>query len=301
MQLFNSKCISSWHKGQVSFSRINTSRALLVIIRIHRFLCKLYPKEKIMLNLIAFVLLASSACASRLDIIGGKDVDTPGKYPWQVGLLVSDQLNCGGALISDHWVLTAAHCLPSSIVGNSILVGAHDVETRSQGNPVSYQFSAFYGHPGFIWIPEVGYDIGLVYIEEGMDVESNGFAGLIDMAEEGDDFLDASCVITGWGRTRFSPVEIPDILQEADVTEVAWDECEQIHGGLNPDAICISGEFQRGSCHGDSGGPFACRRGDSWVLAGITSWGDPECSVDFPSVYTRVSMYRDWIKEHTGF
>ena len=41
--------------------------------------------------------------------------------------------------------------------------------------------------------------MGLVYIEEGMDIEENGYAGIISMAEEGNDFLQSDCIISGWG------------------------------------------------------------------------------------------------------
>ncbi|MBN3295442.1 KLKB1 protein, partial [Amia calva] len=52
---------------------------------------------------------------------------------------------------------------------------------------------------------------------------------------------------------------------------------------------------------GDSGGPLVCRKtGQPWVLAGLTSFGAGCALKDYPGVFTRVSSYRDWIKEHSG-
>ena len=56
---------------------------------------------------------------------------------------------------------------------------------------------------------------------------------------------------------------------------------------------------RRNGCKGDSGGPMMCGCEHN-VQAGITSFGDPDCSGRRPAVYTRVSEYRDWIQHYTG-
>ena len=257
-----------------------------------------------MLKLIIFTLLAAIATASRLEVIGGKDVDPPGKYPWQVALTYLDRQYCGGSLLSAHWVLTAAHCIVgSAITDEAVLIGAHDIETRSQGNPMSYPFSAVFINPDWIDVFRGG-DIGLVFVQQHMDIEGNEFADRISMAEEGADFMDADCVISGWGRTEEWPVSVstnPDILQEADVREVDHATCEERHGrDIGETVICVSGDFERGGCHGDSGGPLVCQQDGELVLVGVTAGGDTRCRLEFPSLYGRVSHHRAWIKEVSG-
>ena len=49
---------------------------------------------------------------------------------------------------------------------------------------------------------------------------------------------------------------------------------------------------------GDTGGPLTCTQNSAYVAAGVASWGASGCSVDMPSVYTRLSYYADWIEEN---
>ena len=54
-----------------------------------------------------------------------------------------------------------------------------------------------------------------------------------------------------------------------------------------------------GACMGDNGGPLVCKFGSTWKLVGATSWGQRDCSVNHPSVYARVSYFRNWIRQET--
>merc|ERR1712121_585098 len=64
--------------------------------------------------------------------------------------------------------------------------------------------------------------------------------------------------------------------------------------------ICVGKKHTSGSCSGDSGGPLVCKEGDSYTLAGVTSFGLVTCSTSYPSVYSRISYFRDWIAENSG-
>ena len=91
------------------------------------------------------------------------------------------------------------------------------------------------------------------------------------------------------------------IFQEAHVDVLTKEKCASIHNQKVYDyQICVGDLGRSGACHGDSGGPLACKVGGQWVLAGATSWGHPGCDVNYPTAYSRVSYYRDWIKENTG-
>ena len=77
--------------------------------------------------------------------------------------------------------------------------------------------------------------------------------------------------------------------------------CRRKHGSVIKDFhICVGKEGKSGACQGDSGGPLVCKVGDVYKLAGATSFGRSNCSVRYPTVYTRVSYYRDWIKSTAG-
>ena len=76
--------------------------------------------------------------------------------------------------------------------------------------------------------------------------------------------------------------------------------CRNKYGSIIQDFhICAGKVGISGACSGDSGGPLVCKVGDVYKLAGVTSFGRASCNVTYPTVYTRVSFYRDWIKSIT--
>ena len=94
---------------------------------------------------------------------------------------------------------------------------------------------------------------------------------------------------------------------QVKVTQVSERDCQPwFHRPITEKRICVHdfdkpiGDRGR-SCRGDSGGPMMCGYCGHNVLAGISSFGGRNCNAYWPNVYTRVSEYRDWIKEHTGF
>jgi secreted trypsin-like serine protease len=103
-------------------------------------------------------------------------------------------------------------------------------------------------------------------------------------------FAGQSCVITGWGLDETDT--LPRTLQMASMTVMTNSACAGVWGtvSINDGHICIT-DSDSSSCNGDSGGPLVC----SGKLAGATSWGASGCSPSYPSVYTRISYFRDWI------
>merc|ERR1711912_14975 len=106
------------------------------------------------------------------------------------------------------------------------------------------------------------------------------------MAEAGgSDFTGSECYLTGWGRMSGFANGIAEGFP--------W------YFKIKPSHLCFY-TGKGGACQGDSGGPAVCKENGAWVLAGVTSGGSPICNVKKPSIYTRVSAFRDWINEHSG-
>ncbi|XP_033748035.1 fibrinolytic enzyme, isozyme C-like [Pecten maximus] len=113
------------------------------------------------------------------------------------------------------------------------------------------------------------------------------------------DFAPHRCSITGWGYSVYGQV-IPDVLQQAEMTVMKEKWCERAFeefgdGIINDGHVCVISD-DSSSCNGDSGGPLTC--GDT--LVGVTSFGIIGCPAEYPSVYTRITHFRQWIKDNSG-
>lgn len=105
-------------------------------------------------------------------------------------------------------------------------------------------------------------------------------------------------VLTGWGVQESNrSVPVPDRLRTIKVYNVAWDRCVELYGNdekLHPGQLCTwTGEVNRGSCYGDSGGPYVY----NGKLVAMVSWGGriDQCASGVPDVGPRVSYYHNWI------
>ena len=119
--------------------------------------------------------------------------------------------------------------------------------------------------------------------------------------------------VQGWGQVG-GDAKQSAVLQQAAMPVVPNTVCaakldSSPFGGLKTDnrtwkvtskMLCAgdAGRTETGACYGDSGGPFQCQNSaGQWVVQGIVSWGDPNCSSRWHySVFARVSEFRDWIE-----
>merc|ERR1712168_926194 len=125
-----------------------------------------------------------------------------GKYPWQTSLQRSESHRCGASLISSQWLVTAAHCVYDMLGWRySVVLGAHGIKDLKDGQPTRYEFTRVIRHPDYkndpwIFTPN---DIALVYLPSEADLSSK-YISTITLADNNENFENASCVITGWGR-----------------------------------------------------------------------------------------------------
>ncbi|MGD8846883.1 MAG: trypsin-like serine protease, partial [Desulfobacteraceae bacterium] len=232
-------------------------------------------------------------------IIGGTQtpVDT---YPWMTALLdkSSHELFCGGSLIAENWVLTAAHCVniesPSEI---QVYIGGVSLTDLSGGE--LRDVSRIYSHEDF---KSEENDIAVLKLSEPSTKKPIGLASV----ELDDGLADGTSLWTaGWGVTGNEEdaqisndllhVEVP--LRDHDICEANYQELDET--SITDKMVCAGDtEGTRDSCNGDSGGPLMVKGSDGDLeLLGIVSFGsDQGCATGtLPGVYTRVSRYLDWI------
>uniref|UniRef100_A0A8C0C2R3 Peptidase S1 domain-containing protein n=1 Tax=Buteo japonicus TaxID=224669 RepID=A0A8C0C2R3_9AVES len=241
----------------------------------------------------------SMAQSSSLRIVGGLSSAETGDWPWQASLQYNNIHRCGATLISNTWLVSAAHCF------------------RDMSHPQKWTatFGALLKPPSLkrsvktiiihekYRYPEHDYDIALVQLSKRVEFTSS--IHRVCLPEPSQTFpYNIYAVITGWGAlTNDGPT--PNALQEATVKLIDSNTCnrkEVYDGDITPRMLC-AGYLEGGvdACQGDSGGPLVTP--DSrlmWYLVGIVSWGDECAKPNKPGVYTRVTYFRDWITLKTG-
>ncbi|XP_016985636.1 lectizyme [Drosophila rhopaloa] len=237
-------------------------------------------------------------------IINGYEAEK-GEAPFIVSLQsTSGSHFCGGSILRKDVVLTAAHCLTSK--DGQVVAGAHsyknkeDVQVRKFTNAQYVVHEKYSGGVG----PN---DIGLILLKDNpfnlnavsrdgsnpvsaVNLPSKTFEGT------GEGFL------YGWGRDNSG--SLPENLQKLDTNVIGYSECKAALPSNSPVAqsnVCsYTAGKPDGACNGDSGGPLVTKSESGVVQqVGIVSWGYTPCATTtYPSVFTAVSEFKDWINEN---
>uniref|UniRef100_A0A674D6L5 MBL associated serine protease 1 n=1 Tax=Salmo trutta TaxID=8032 RepID=A0A674D6L5_SALTR len=274
-------------------------------------------------------------------IVGGRST-VPGLFPWQVLLTVEDMSRVpedrwfgSGALLSESWVLTAAHVLRSQRRGASIVpvapehirvyLGLHDV--RAKQNATNRSVEQVILHPHFD-PRNYNNDIALVKLSQAVPVGELVRPVCLPPPQGKDrpqsPQLNTLGLVAGWGISNPNASVaadttalssdlgmVSDVLQYVRLPVVAQEECKASYASRSinyniTDNMFCAGFYEGGrdTCLGDSGGAFVMEEPGSgrWVAQGLVSWGGPEeCgSQRVYGVYTRVANYADWLQTQLG-
>nr|XP_055026233.1 complement factor D [Misgurnus anguillicaudatus] len=250
------------------------------------------------MNQINVIFALALLCAASLPgecITGGKEA-APNSRPYMASLQWNEKHECGGFLISDQWVMSAAHCFRNGKEsGVKVVLGAHSL-SKAEDTKQSFDVSAVYNHPDFS-ISNYDNDIALLKLESPI-TESYAVKPVKFQREGGVDPEEGSDVDTaGWGSLNNLGGR-PDKLQELTITVMERWLCGRgdYYGAKFTNNMLCAAKRQKDTCDGDSGGPLLYKG----VAVGITSNGGKKCgSSKKPGLYTLISHYTQWIDRTT--
>ncbi|XP_078068133.1 chymotrypsin-like protease CTRL-1 [Mustelus asterias] len=229
-------------------------------------------------------------------IVNGQ-VAKPGSWPWQVSL--QDYYGrhfCGGSLITQNWVITAAHCNFNPGY-HHVVLGEFDM--YSSAEPVQIKsVSQVITHP--YWNPyNMNYDCTLLRLSSPAGI-SNYVSPIRLVTANAYIPEGTTCITTGWGRT-VPGGSIATKLMQTNIPIIDPQTCRQYWGNQISDIMICAGASGSSSCQGDSGGPLVCYGNTGWNLVGIVSWGTVNCNTYSPAVYARVSKLRSFVDRYINY
>jgi len=275
----------------------------------------------------------------RKRIIGGIDAR---KYSWPWVVSVRLKLNksehmCGGSLIDDEYVITAAHCLTEIFKATirfqipvekiftimEIFVGINDHTSADIVDENIYGVKHFDFHNNFGYLDHsLVNDVGIIRLSRKVNLSRREVATvcLPTLDSENSDWVnvDDDVVVAGWGAyaEEFNHIDFTHNHLQQATFKVLDPNCPSCNGGSIRDGwdkknvMCVHSRNSEqpvgGTCFGDSGGPVVVYRQKRWFLVGIVSFGHLvkdentkrlKCDATKPSYFVKVAPYLSWIRE----
>uniref|UniRef100_A0A182JG28 Peptidase S1 domain-containing protein n=1 Tax=Anopheles atroparvus TaxID=41427 RepID=A0A182JG28_ANOAO len=239
-------------------------------------------------------------------------VATPGQFPYQIALLSNFPTGtglCGGSVLTNNYILTAAHCVVSgattlALSGTAIMGAQNRNVNEPEQQRIGFTTAGIIPHPQYS-PTNIRNDIAVVRLSSPITFTPRIQPARLPARSDTRQFGGMMGTVSGFGRTSdalpgTSAVVMftsNPVLTNADCLGF-WNNNAAI---IQPQNVCLSGADGRSSCNGDSGGPLAVQDGGSLQI-GVVSFGSAAgCAIGMPSVYARVSFFLDFIENNSDF
>ncbi|XP_017773347.1 PREDICTED: venom protease-like [Nicrophorus vespilloides] len=229
-------------------------------------------------------------------IINGAYV-SPHAYPWLVYLKYQDKPYCGGSLINDRFILTAAHCVFG--LNQERIVAVLGADALKDDKDLSLKAKDVAIHPDYIRYSSYDQnDLALIELEKPVTMSEKILP--ICLTKAGVDYTNVNAIVAGWGMTENKTVASK--LMEAHIRVTSDEVCRKSQIGrkfVQEYNLCAYG-YKQDSCQGDSGSAIFMESSPlQYTQIGVVSWGEGCASPKVPSAYVRLGNYLDWIMKVT--
>ncbi|MPZ84234.1 MAG: trypsin-like serine protease [Actinophytocola sp.] len=234
------------------------------------------------------VAIGLSQANADQQIVGGNRASIA-DHSYTVYLTTADGFQyCGGTLVDDNKVVTAAHCAVGKAPADVLVVAGREDKESDAG--YTSQVGEIWVHPDFRDVRS-GADVAVLTLADRMPYDTVDLPATTDT-----EFYQPGVVglILGWGRTA-ADGEPSRFLLKAGVPIMGDADCVKAYPAYKAASMTCAGVAQGGvdSCQGDSGGPLIV----DGELVGVTSWGEGCAAPGKPGVYTRVAAYADVLED----
>uniref|UniRef100_A0A8C8ZSG2 Peptidase S1 domain-containing protein n=1 Tax=Prolemur simus TaxID=1328070 RepID=A0A8C8ZSG2_PROSS len=245
-------------------------------------------------GIILLLSMERARMSATYDRIRGGSTAQEGEWPWQASLKKNGKHYCGASLISERYLVTAAHCFQKTKDPKNYTV--------SFGTKVTPPYMQHYVqqiiiHEDYIQ-GEKHDDIAIILLTEKVSFKKD--VHRVCLPEATQIFPPGEgVVVTGWGALSYDV-----LLQKAPVKIIDTNTCnaQEAYYGMVQDTMLCAGYMEGNidACQGDSGGPLVHPNSRNiWYLVGVVSWGHDCGKINKPGVYVRVTAYRNWIASKT--
>ncbi|XP_011691265.1 PREDICTED: chymotrypsin-1-like [Wasmannia auropunctata] len=213
----------------------------------------------------------------------------PGEFPHHVSLRLANRHICSGSIIAPTKILTAARCVDSIIYylpyGN-FTVATDTISRPNKGE--RHEVENIRVHPGYagLQVTDLRNDIAVITLKKS--IQFNAYQSPIGLTTVKPS-RGQRCILSGWSNGPFGPLTPLLKLEQVVITQ---SQCRRHYDTpLTKGHLCTINRYGIAGCRDDSGGPLIC----NGQLAGIVSWGAPDCSKRRPDVFTDTYYYRAFI------
>ncbi|XP_049535567.1 transmembrane protease serine 9 [Anopheles darlingi] len=235
-------------------------------------------------------------------IVGGHNAD-PNEWPWIAALFNNGRQFCGGSLIDNIHILTAAHCVAHmssfDVARLTVKLGDHNIRSNTEIQHVERRVKRLVRHRGFD-SRTLYNDVAVLTMDQPVPFTKQVRPICLPGADNSRAYNGQTATVIGWGSLRENGPQ-PAVLQEVNLPIWTNAECRVKYGPAAPggiiDTMLCAGQAAKDSCSGDSGGPLMVNDG-RWTQVGVVSWGIGCGKGQYPGVYTRVTAFLPWITKN---